>query len=187
VHAYTVVNAGAALIAGVAIAGCGGSSSIDTVQQPRIGKQTIRLQSPAFADGSDLPREFTCDGAGTSPPLRWSGVPPRTREFGLVVTDPYPRAGPFRHWTVWGIPAATRSLAAGHVPRGAHQGQNSAGKVGWTPACPPHGGSPHRYFFTIVALSKHPTIPDGATVDVAVQALRDAALGTGQIAARYGR
>jgi hypothetical protein len=43
----------------------------------------MRLNSTAFADGSAIPRRFTCDGADLSPPLNWSDAPTGTRSFTL--------------------------------------------------------------------------------------------------------
>src|SRR5205085_2705692 len=42
----------------------------------------LSLSSPSFHPGGQIPRRFPCDGAGGSPPLRWSAPPapaPRPR------------------------------------------------------------------------------------------------------------
>jgi len=107
------------------------------------------LSSPAFANGAGIPVEYTCKGRGLSPPLRWSGPPPRTRSFTLTVVDPDAPGGRFVHWRASGIPAAARGLRAGqHAPV---EGTNSAGGLGWTPPCPPAGPA-HHYVFTLQAL-----------------------------------
>src|SRR5947208_3114231 len=88
-------------------------SSCDVVQKksreplPQV-RASLRLASPAFADRGSIPRRYTCDGPGTSPPLRWSGVPRRTRELALIVEDP--DAGRFVHWSLLAIPAGTTEL-----------------------------------------------------------------------------
>ena len=41
----------------------------------------LTLTSPAFHAGAVLPQRFSCDGAGVSPPLDWSGVPAGTRSW----------------------------------------------------------------------------------------------------------
>jgi phosphatidylethanolamine-binding protein (PEBP) family uncharacterized protein len=48
----------------------------------------MRLNSTAFADGSAIPRRFTCDGDDVSPPLSWGDAPPGTRSFVLLCDDP---------------------------------------------------------------------------------------------------
>ncbi len=35
----------------------------------------MKFLSDAFADGSAIPRRFTCDGDNLSPPLKWSDPP----------------------------------------------------------------------------------------------------------------
>jgi hypothetical protein len=106
------------------------------------------LTSPAFAPGGTIPVRYTCDGAGGSPPLRWTAPPPGTRSFALTVVDPDAPGGRFVHWVASGIPATGRGLAAGrHAPT---EGLNGAGGRGWTGPCPPSGT--HRYVFTLRAL-----------------------------------
>ena len=34
----------------------------------------LNVGSPAFAEGGEIPVEFTCDGADRSPALSWSGA-----------------------------------------------------------------------------------------------------------------
>ena len=46
------------------------------------------LTSPSFVQGAEIPAIYTCEGRGTSPPLAWSGAPPGTKSFALVVDDP---------------------------------------------------------------------------------------------------
>ena len=43
------------------------------------------LASPAIPPGSEIPSQYTCDGADISPPLTWSGLPDGTRSLVLVV------------------------------------------------------------------------------------------------------
>jgi hypothetical protein len=110
----------------------------------------LALTSPAFANGGAIPVRYTCDGAGASPPLRWTAPPAGTRSFSLTVVDPDAPGGHFVHWTASGIPASSRGLAAGgHAPR---EGLNGAGGRGWTGPCPPSGT--HRYVFTLRAVGQ---------------------------------
>ncbi len=108
----------------------------------------IALTSPAFAAGGTIPVRYTCDGAGLSPPLRWTAPPRGTTSFALTVIDPDAPGGRFVHWVASGLAPSSRGLAAGrHAPR---EGENSAGGRGWTPPCPPAGPA-HRYVFTLTA------------------------------------
>jgi Raf kinase inhibitor-like YbhB/YbcL family protein len=120
----------------------------------------MAISSPAFASGRVIPRQYTCDGRGISPPLEWSGAPAGTHELVLLIRDVDAPSGNFVHWVVAGIPPGTDSVTAGHAPRGV-EGVNSAGSVGYTPPCPPHGEPPHRYLITILALARHTNLRSG--------------------------
>ena len=120
---------------------------------------TFKLSSAAFSDGGPIPGKFSCEGPGTSPPLKWSGAPPTTRSFALIVDDPDAPdpAAPkmtFVHWVAYDIPATVTTLAEGAgkgtMPAGSKEGMNGAKKPGYTPPCPPIGR--HRYFFKLSAL-----------------------------------
>lgn len=142
----------------LAAGGCGSSSSHPT--SPGGGSAgpapaRMEISSPAFGSGQPIPRVYTCEGRGISPPLRWSGAPAATRELVLLMRDIDAPGGNFVHWAVAGIQPGTDSVAAGHVPSGGLQAVNSAGSVGYTPPCPPHGDRPHRYLITILAFRRH--------------------------------
>ena len=49
---------------------------------------TSRVTSSRFDHETTIPSEHTCEGADRSPPLAWSGAPPGTKSFALVVDDP---------------------------------------------------------------------------------------------------
>ena len=120
---------------------------------------TFTLTSTAFDPGAAIPPEYTCDGADRSPPLRWSGAPPGTRSFALIVDDPDAPdpAAPKMTWVHWvlydlpvehGLPEGAGN--GGGAPRGARDGRNDWGRAGYGGPCPPIGR--HRYFHKLFAL-----------------------------------
>jgi Raf kinase inhibitor-like YbhB/YbcL family protein len=116
----------------------------------------MRITSPAFADGTPVPGEHTCDGTGSSPGLAWSEIPVSTRSFALVCDDPDAPRGTWVHWVLFNLPADAVELApavppAPQLPSGARQGINDSGDIGYGGPCPPRGQS-HRYFFRLYAL-----------------------------------
>jgi Raf kinase inhibitor-like YbhB/YbcL family protein len=119
----------------------------------------LAVSSPAFDEGAAIPREFTCKGANTSPPLAWSGVPAGARSVALVVDDPDAPNGGYIHWVVYNIDPTVSAVAAGEVPSGAAQADNSAAKLGYTGPCPPSGT--HHYRFTVYVLRSALTVPAG--------------------------
>ena len=117
------------------------------------------VSSPAFADGAQIPREHTCEGADTSPPLAWQGLPAGTTSLALIVDDPdapdpaAPRMT-YVHWVLYNLPPDIAGLPAGlrndRLPPGAQAGLNDWGQPGYGGPCPPIGR--HRYFHKLYAL-----------------------------------
>jgi len=117
---------------------------------------TLTLTSSAFSNGAKIPRQYTCDGANVSPPLVWSGVPPRTEALVLVCRDPDAPGGTFHHWAAYNIPPDASGFAKG-VRRdgGGHaflEAINDFRRSGYGGPCPPRGHGPHRYVFRLSAL-----------------------------------
>ena len=152
---------------------------------------TLEISSVAFEDGSEIAGEFTCDGANTSPPLRWSDVPAGTRSIAIVVDDPDAPSGIFRHWSVFNIPAATRSLAANQpktdsLKDSRRQASNDFGDIGYGGPCPP-SGQEHEYVFFIYALSAPLELEGSPTPQDVSAALRGKVVGTGSFSGMYAR
>jgi len=166
----------------------------DTAPPTETGTGTagdgLALFTSSFEDGDDIPVEFTCDGANDVPEIRWDRVPAGTTSLALTVIDP--DGGDWIHWIIWNIPPEAGGLApdtpAGDLPDGSRQAQNDYAQVfeagdpfpggstiridGWDGPCP--GPSPHRYFFTLYALTGTIDLPTGTPgLDVLV-AIEDA-------------
>jgi Raf kinase inhibitor-like YbhB/YbcL family protein len=175
----------AAALAG-ALAACGGSSNKPT-NSPPPAPANLSLTSPAFKDGGTIPREFTCDGEGISPPLRWSSVPKGAKQFALLVEDPDAPGGTFVHWTVFDIGPTIRRIEAASKPPGSREGTNSSGQVVYAPLCPPRGADAHRYVFTLYALKQDLTLERGAQPNELHAAIKSTAAARGQLTGRYAR
>jgi Raf kinase inhibitor-like YbhB/YbcL family protein len=190
---------GASLVGALALAltggACGSSSSssnpvgapVPTSPAPPASSLTIRLSSPAFADGGRIPAAFTCDGIDDSPPLRWSKIPAGTAQLALFMEDPGAAGGPFTHWVVFGIPASVSSLARGRIPAGAIPGTTSFSQSHYGGPCPPTGDAAHRYVFTLYALRAPVTLPRGAPPADVHAAVDRAMLAAGRLIGTYVR
>lgn len=137
----------------------------------------MTVTSTAFEEGEAIPARYTCDGDGEQPPLTWEGVPAGASALALVVDDPDAPRGTFTHWVVLDLPVDTTGLDAGTLPRGSVQAENSGGTTSYYPPCPPRGV--HHYRFTVYALTRPTTLPEGAGLDSALRALQSSALGWG--------
>jgi phosphatidylethanolamine-binding protein (PEBP) family uncharacterized protein len=112
------------------------------------------LQSPSASPASGglqaLPAQYTCDGKGNSPALRWQGVPQGTAELALFAMNVQPVNGKlFFDWAVGGINPDLDEMKADELPRGAVVGRNSFGKIGYE-ICPE--GSGETYMFALFAV-----------------------------------
>ena len=157
------------------------------IQQRGID-MAFRLFSSAFAEGGWIPELHTCQGADLSPSLEWSGQPPETLSFALVVEDPDAPAGTWCHWLLYDIPAKVHELAQGYKPgKLGLSGTNDFGKPGYGGPCPPKGG-PHRYFFKLHALNAHTLgLPAGAKKGEVEKAIAGHGLAQAEYMGRYQR
>ena len=171
----------AAIMACIALAAC----SVSNSQEGSPVAATIRLTSPAFAEGGQIPEKYTCDGDDVTPPLAWTDVPDGVASFALIVTDP--DAGGFVHWVLTDIPADLRELPEGQGDVMGLPGRNDFGRSGWGGPCPPSGS--HRYVFTLYALSEPFEHGSGVplTADALLQAIGDTTAGVGSLTGTYAR
>jgi Raf kinase inhibitor-like YbhB/YbcL family protein len=176
-------RAAAACLGATLLAGCGGGDRPS--EPPPAAPPSINLSSPAFRAGATIPARFTCSGEGVSPPLRWSGVPAKSRELTLLVEDP--DAGNFVHWALLAIPPRVRAIAEGREPAGALEAKNGFGDRGWGGPCPPEGKGAHRYVFALYATGARLGLGDDASADEVHSALAGHALARGTLTARFSR
>jgi Raf kinase inhibitor-like YbhB/YbcL family protein len=118
--------------------------------------EPLRLSSSAFADGAEIPADYTCRGADKSPPLSWVGVAPGTVELAVVMRDIEPAAEGFVHWVVAGMAPTVGGLAEATAPPGV-EAENDFGRPGWAGPCPP--SDTHHYEIRLYALAE----PSGVT------------------------
>jgi Raf kinase inhibitor-like YbhB/YbcL family protein len=170
------------LMVAISVVGCGGTRAETSAgSSPDMSRSGIRVTSPEFTEGAQLPERYTCYGAGLSPPLRFSGVPRAAAALALIVTDPDAPGGTYTHWVVFDLPPQVQELASASTPPQARQATNSAGTIGYTPPCPPSGT--HHYHFTLLGLRDRIGLPDGAPLDQAIQHIRAQALAHGTLVA----
>jgi Raf kinase inhibitor-like YbhB/YbcL family protein len=169
------------LVAATLMAGCGGSD--EPPQPPQSLPVVITVSSEAFGDGQPIPRTYTCDGAGISPPLRWSELPPATGSVALVVDDPDASGGTFVHWLVSDIAPTVTGVGPAEVPQGGTQIINSSDSESYFGPCPPSGT--HHYRFTVYALPQRTRLPTSASMDDTLTAIYDHAIASGRLVGLY--
>ncbi len=118
---------------------------------PLEALKTLVVTSSAFSFGDKIPAQYTCDGAGISPPVSWANVPEGTKSILVTFVD---RTWAFVHMILMNVPADVTSLpedVANNVPSGAQFGPNSAGLSIYFPPRPDPGDH-NNYYYIIYAL-----------------------------------
>jgi Raf kinase inhibitor-like YbhB/YbcL family protein len=125
------------------------------------GPETLKLSSPAFADGGPIPFEHAgrrIGGQNVSPALSWNELPAETAQVLVFIEDvDAPTAKPFVHCVALASPElAADGLAAGALSRDTLgpgvtllRAQFGSGYRGPEPI---KGHGPHRYVFQVYAL-----------------------------------
>jgi Raf kinase inhibitor-like YbhB/YbcL family protein len=163
--------------------------------------QAFELSSPDIQNGQPLSKTeefsgFGCSGANRAPALNWRNAPAGTRSFAITLYDPdAPTGSGWWHWLAFNLPASTSALAsaAGQakgpgLPTGSVQSLTDYGVPGFGGACPPPGDKPHRYIFTVHALSVAKLDLDASAMPALVGYMLNAnSLGTATLTATYGR
>ncbi|HXG41942.1 MAG TPA: YbhB/YbcL family Raf kinase inhibitor-like protein [Dehalococcoidia bacterium] len=181
--------AGLSLAAALLALGCRGEGP--TLLPTPLAPMSLVVQSAAFSPGDPIPARYTCDGGDVSPPLSWFGAPKGTVSYVLVMDDPDAPGGGFVHWLLYDLPADLQSLPEG-IPvggqwvRGALQGRNDAGRVGYSGPCPPRGPA-HRYRFSLYALDTFLRLGPGASLERLARAMSGHVLAWGQLVGTYAR
>ena len=165
--------------------GCAGAPEEAPEEEPDDGPLTevggsikggdhgeFQITSPAFADGSAIPDQNTCNGkpfgSGTSPALAWANAPQHSKSFAIVFKDTSltqltPPDNRGWHWVIWdlqkntdGLPPALAGTEFLDEPRAARQWSRYSpyGYLGPCPNFDPANIPIHtdHYSFTIYAL-----------------------------------
>ncbi len=177
-------------------------SSAQDKAKTAVPKSKFVLSSSDAQLAVKVPEVYTanlygCTGENMSPPLKWTGAPAGTKSFVVTLFDPDERGDPsgWWHWIVYDLPATVDKLSKGAgaehssvLPPGTMQGRTDLGNDAYHGPCPDKGEPPHRYTFTVYALSveKLDVLPDSSGAMV-VSTAKEHLLGKAVFIARYGR
>ena len=171
-------------------------------QGPGGGKKgpappAMRLTSPAFPDGSEIPDKYTQQVQdAVSPELEWTNVPMGTVTFALLFHDPdvalQRKLADVTHWIAWNIPGTATKLPEGVKPEatspdGMIQGKNTRGAAGYMgPGAPPTGPD-HHYTFELFALDTKLDLGPDATREAVMSAMEGHIIGKAVWEGRFHR
>jgi Raf kinase inhibitor-like YbhB/YbcL family protein len=141
------------------------------------------IRSHAFVDGQPIPKQFTCDGSDTPPPLTVSDAPAGVQSYAVIMDDPDAPHGTFTHWLAYDIPASQGELQV----VGGKTLRNDFGHQGYGGPCPPHGHGAHRYYISVFAVDTASLTLPGQTRDDLEAALEGHTLAKAAMMGRYER
>jgi para-nitrobenzyl esterase len=133
-----------------------GTSLLFSVTNP--AKDKLKVTTPGWKNGEDIPFQFTQYQGNNFPGLEWSKGPKSTKSYAIIMQDSgmVMRGSPILHWSMVNIPAKTTKLPAGMKPEDkpaeAVYGPNYKGgnQPYLGPRTPP--GPKHRYHIQVFAL-----------------------------------
>ena len=149
------------------------------------GSTNMKITSPAFQEGGEIPAKFSRDGGNRNPALDISGTPSESKSLVLIVDDPDAPVGLFTHWLVWNIDPKTTEIAEHSVPNGAVQGTNDFPGAQYDGPQPPSGT--HRYYFRIFALDQTLNLRAGAKRKELDAAMKGHVIAQGELMGRYAK
>ncbi|MGE0707020.1 MAG: YbhB/YbcL family Raf kinase inhibitor-like protein [Planctomycetota bacterium] len=158
---------------------------------------SLRLSSQTIRPETRIPRRHAYRGEGenVSPDLSWPKPPAGTAEQVVVCEDAdAPRARAWVHWLVYSIPPGVTALPEDlggnptlEVVRGAKQGVNSWGDLGWGGPFPPPGHGVHHYHFRVFALDRALKLAPGADWEQVEREMSGHVLAQGELVGTYER
>ena len=122
----------------------------------------LKLTSPAFSDGGEIPRECGYKNGNKKPELLVSGIPEGTKSLALIMDDPDAMGAVGKvwvHWVVWNINSNTAAM--GNDNQNGTEGMTDFGEVGYGGPAPPD--KRHTYVFKLYALDTDLDLPDKST------------------------
>ena len=154
----------------------------------------IAVHSSAFRAGGTIPRKYTEDGDGLSPPLEWTGIDAAAASGVLIVEDAdSPTPHPLVHAIVVDLDGGNGSIPEGalnspeHTGLGLQTGRNSYLRQSWLPPDPPPGHGLHRYVFQLFALRSGPAFSQVPGRQELFDAISERALAGGYLIGTYER
>lgn len=127
----------------------------------------LELLSGSFDSGSQIPRQYTCDGENISPALSWTASDPlKIQSYVLIIDDPDAQkvmGKTFVHWAI-ALPSTITSLPEGistkekssleSLDPAAKEFPNDFDNTSYEGPCPPADHGKHTYRFTLFATTQ---------------------------------
>ena len=156
-----------------------------------------------------MDKNHTCEGADTSPPLTWEGVPAEAKSLALILDDPVSDElqglGLWTNWVLYSIPTSVAELGgdqpiADVLENGAKHGKNDYDVNQYSGPCPtptimisestnrrtpPILAKARPYVFKLYALDQELDLAPGVTRDALLKEIDGHIVAAGELAVPY--
>ena len=151
---------------------------------------SMQLTSSSFNDGTNIPQQYTGEGADISPQLSWTDAPEATKSFALICHDPdapviSPGSYGYVHWVLYNIPFNINSLEENTDLY--TSGINDFGNLGYGGPMPPNGHGIHHYYFWLLALDLEPSLQEKLSLWELLSVVEPNVIGMNRLIAKYSR
>jgi len=151
----------------------------------------LKLTSPAFSDGGEIPRECGYKHGNKVPPLKIECAYTRIKRLALIMDDPDAMGAVGKvwvHWVVWNIESEALKqfqYSASQTPEIllSTTGMTDFGEVGYGGPAPPD--KRHTYVFKLYALDSILDLPEGSTKSELENAMEDHIIEQAQLTGTY--
>lgn len=155
-----------------------------------LALSSMQLTSSAFNDGTNIPQQYTGEGADISPQLSWTDAPEATKSFALICHDPdapliSPGSYGYVHWVLYNIPFNINSLEENTDLY--TSGVNDFGNLGYGGPMPPNGHGIHHYYFWLLALDLEPSLQEKLSLWELLSVVEPNVIGMNRLIAKYSR
>ena len=112
----------------------------------------LKFSGNGFAHNGTYPKLYTCDSAGVSPGLQWSGAPNTTKSYAITMYTIPPTGDKHVYIVLYNIPSNVNSISDNSKTVGLWGINTVDGKNTYTPPCS-QGPGAKIYVLTLYALS----------------------------------
>jgi Raf kinase inhibitor-like YbhB/YbcL family protein len=148
----------------------------------------LLMQSSAFEDGGIVPQKYAGRG-GVQPDFKFSNAPEGTVTYAIILHDVDVAlaggTGDVLHWVAWNIPAAANGIPEGKLPEGSVTGKNLMGQNAYMGPGAPAGPRYHHYIFELYALNAKLDLPETASRDELLAAMKGKTVAKAAYVGRY--
>ncbi|KAF6246678.1 YbhB/YbcL family Raf kinase inhibitor-like protein [Nitrosopumilus sp. b3] len=144
------------------------------------------LESPAFENGSTIPRKFGYKNGNSSPPLIIREVPEETKSLVLIMDDPDAMGAVGKvwvHWVLWNISPNTQEIPENSIPKNSIEGKTDFDEIGYGGPAPPD--KEHHYIFKLYALDTELNLEKNSTKTELEESMKNHILMEAKLEGKY--